>query len=80
MSDKVFEGVVEIMSTLFGIDVDSLTLDSSMDTVEQWDSLQHINVIVDIEQKFELFLSPDEVLELNNVRSIVELVRGKLQR
>ena len=80
MSDNVFEAVVEIMSMLFGVDRDSLTLDSSMDTIEQWDSLQHINVIVDVEQRFGIFLSPDEVMELNNVRSIVDLVRIKLQR
>ena len=49
-----------------------------MDTVEQWDSLQHINVIMDVEQRFGIVLSPEEVMELHTVRSIVNIVQASL--
>lgn len=78
MSSVVYPAVVEIMSGLFSVPADSLSLDSSMETVEQWDSLQHFNVVLDIEQRFGIELAPEEVLELHSVRKIVELVEQKL--
>jgi len=78
MSNAVFLSVVEIMSGLFSVPPESLSLESSMETVDQWDSLQHFNVILDIEQRFGIELSPEEVLELNSVGKIVEVVEKKL--
>lgn len=78
MSQSILDDVVEIMTGIFGLASGSLTLDSSMETVEQWDSLQHINVIMDVEQRFGIVLSPEEVMELHTVRSIVNIVQARL--
>jgi acyl carrier protein len=78
MSEVILAGVIDIMAGLFALSPETLTLDSSMETVGQWDSLQHINVIVDVEQRFGIVLSPEEVVQLHSVRSIVEIVHAKL--
>ena len=78
MPNPVLPAVVEILSELFAVPPESLTFDSSMETVEKWDSLQHLNVVFDVEQKFGLEFSPEEVLELNSVRKIVEIVERKV--
>jgi acyl carrier protein len=78
MSEVILAGVIDIMAGLFGLSPESLTLDSSMETVGQWDSLQHINVIVDVEQRFGIVLSPEEVVQLHSVRAIVDIVQAKL--
>jgi acyl carrier protein len=78
MSEVILAGVIDIMAGLFGLSPETLTLDSSMETVGQWDSLQHINVIVDVEQRFGIVLSPEEVVQLHSVRAIVEIVHAKL--
>ena len=78
MTESVLPAVVEILSGLFSVPPVSLSLDSSMQTVEKWDSLQHLNVVFDVEQKFGLEFSPEEVLELNSVRKIVEIVERKV--
>jgi acyl carrier protein len=78
MSEVILAGVIDIMAGLFALSPESLTLDSSMETVGQWDSLQHINVIVDVEQRFGIVLSPEEVVQLHSVRAIVDIVQAKL--
>jgi acyl carrier protein len=78
MSEVILAGVIDIMAGLFGLRPETLTLDSSMETVGPWDSLQHINVIVDVEQRFGIVLSPEEVVQLHSVRSIVDIVQAKL--
>ena len=78
MSQSTLDDVVEIMTGILGLASGSLTLDSSMETVKQWDSLQHINVIMDVEQRFGIVLTPEEVMELHTVRSIVNIVQARL--
>ncbi len=78
MSEVILAGVIDIMAGLFGLSPEALTLDSSMETIGQWDSLQHINVIVDVEQRFGIALSPEEVVQLHSVRAIVDIVQAKL--
>jgi acyl carrier protein len=78
MNSSVLPAVLNIMTQLFSLPPGSLTAESSMETVEQWDSLQHINVIVDIEQHFNITMSPEEVMQLHSVQAIVDLVELKL--
>ncbi len=78
MSQSILDDVIEIMTGVFGLASGALTLDSSMETVEQWDSLQHINVIMDVEQRFGIVLTSEEVMELHTVRSIVNIVQARL--
>lgn len=78
MNSSILPAVVGIMTQLFGLPAGSINAQSSMETVEQWDSLQHINVIVDIEQQFSITLSPEEVMQLHSVRAIVDMVESKL--
>ena len=78
MNPSILPVVLEIMTQLFALPPGTLTAQSSMESVEQWDSLQHINVIVDIEQHFNITLSPDEVMQLHSVQAIVDMVASKL--
>jgi acyl carrier protein len=78
MNSSVLPAVLNIMAQLFSMPAGSLTAESSMETVEQWDSLQHINVIVDIEQHFNITMSPEEVMQLHSVQAIVDMVELKL--
>jgi acyl carrier protein len=78
MNPPVLPAVLSIMSQLFVLPPGSLTAESTMENVEQWDSLQHINVIVDIEQHFNITMAPDEVMQLHSVQAIVDMVESKL--
>jgi len=78
MNSSVLPAVLNIMAQLFSMPAGSLTAESSMETVEQWDSLQHINVIVDVEQHFNITMAPEEVMQLHSVQAIVDIVESKL--
>lgn len=78
MNSPVLPTVLSIMGKLFSLPEGALNAESTMESVEQWDSLQHINVIVDIEQHFNVTMSPDEVMQLHSVQAIVDMVESKL--
>ncbi len=44
---------------------------------ENWDSLRHLNLIVAIEEEFEISLEPDEIEVMTSLAKIVEIVDSK---
>jgi len=48
-----------VIATVLGIPADSISDDTSMDTVESWDSINHMNLVLAIEEEFAVSI-PDE--------------------
>jgi acyl carrier protein len=64
------------MAAVLGIDELSLSDESSPDTIATWDSLNHLNIILAVEQEFGIEFSPDDVMNMVNVGRIRALLRG----
>jgi acyl carrier protein len=76
--NSVETGVREIMAAVFGIKAASIDAGASAETIEAWDSLQHLNLILALEERFGIQLSVDEITSVNNYASIVSLVSRHL--
>jgi len=74
MDDSIEVRIKNVMSSVFEIPIDKITNDSSQDTIESWDSLKHMNLIVSIEEEFEIELTDDEILEMINYKLIKEII------
>jgi acyl carrier protein len=48
-----------VMATVLGISAHSISDDTSMDTVESWDSIKHMSLVLAIEEEFGVSI-PDE--------------------
>ncbi|MDA8768042.1 acyl carrier protein [Planktomarina temperata] len=48
----------------------------SYESSDEWDSLKHMELIVAIEDKFDLDLSEEQMLEMTTYDKIVRLVAG----
>ena len=77
MSDILNE-LQPIFQDIFEDDELSITAESNADTVEDWDSLAHITLIVAIEQEFEIKFALGELEAMKNVGDMVELMQTKL--
>lgn len=57
-----------------------LTMDSSQETISDWDSLAHVRIIVGIERAFGVQLDVEEIEEIHSVRELFNAVvrHGKL--
>lgn len=56
----------QVMADVFHIAADTIGDDTSVDTVEKWDSLTHLNLILALEQEFDVALSEEEAVESLN--------------
>ena len=78
MSDQRF--LVELQSVfneVFSTNV-TLTEKTTAEDIEQWDSLSHFELIVGIEQQFDIKLTSQEIRELGTVAAICRLLEEKL--
>ena len=74
----VFNSVQNIFRDIF--DQDDLIIENSTnsDAIEDWDSLNHINLVSAIEKEFSIRFALGELLELKDVGSMIDLMLKKL--
>lgn len=51
---------------------------SSPDTIEGWDSIVNVNIIMAVEEDFGVSFSVDELQTVKSVASIIELIQKKV--
>jgi acyl carrier protein len=64
--------IEEVVSSVFGVERESLDESSSPESVEGWDSMGHVNLITALEQHFNVSIDIDDVMEMASVRKIRE--------
>jgi acyl carrier protein len=66
------------IASVLDIPADRLGEDSSGRTVAQWDSIAHMNVVLALEQRFNISFTLDEIMAMRNVEAIRTIVESKL--
>jgi acyl carrier protein len=64
-----------IVSQVMNVPVEALSVDSSPDTVENWDSLKHMNLILALEEEFNVTFSDEDIVQLLSVEIIIETLK-----
>jgi acyl carrier protein len=74
----VKEKVFEIMAQVMSVSIESVKDDSSPDTIETWDSLKHMSLILTLEEEFGVQFSDEEIVAMLNVGLIMDVLTHKL--
>jgi acyl carrier protein len=70
--------VRRVVSSVLGLPMEQVTLKTSNDDVENWDSLSIVNLMMAIEEEFQVSLSPEEAADLLSVELITHVLQEKL--
>ena len=77
MEEKIYEVLNEIFRDVFDDEDIVVNAETNSDTIEDWDSLEHINLVVAIEKAFGLKFTMDEVTGMKNVGEMVEIIKAR---
>ncbi len=75
MSETVREQVRQTVADIFNVSVRDVTEEPLPESIENWDSVTHLNLILALEQKFGVSFDVEELPELTSVGAIVAAVR-----
>ena len=73
---EVLTKVQEVFKLAMGDDV-QVDMNTEKDMILEWDSLNHLNLVVELENSFDLGLSMEEIEGLNSVKGIVALINAR---
>lgn len=71
------EKLLEILSKVFLLDKDKITDDLRRKDFEPWDSMNHLILVTEIENEFEIFFEDEEVVDLWTVGDIKKVLGSK---
>jgi acyl carrier protein len=65
----------QILADVFSEDIENINEEASADTIEKWDSLNHLNLVLAIESEFDISLSEDDSIQIMNYPLIKEILK-----
>ena len=71
------ERVLEIVSQVMGVPVAEVNEKSSPDTIASWDSLNHMNLVLALEEEFGVQFTDDQIVSLLTVEAMIGALAGK---
>lgn len=76
--EEIFEGLNEVFQDVF--DDEDITVNdaTTADDIDDWDSLEHINLIVAVEKKFGMKFTMGEVSGMKNVGEMADLIAQRV--
>ena len=75
-SDALLQKIQEIFKLAMGDGV-RVQMETEKDDIAEWDSINHLNLIVELESAFDLGLSMEEIERLHSVRQLVDLINSR---
>ena len=76
--DKIIEKLQKIFNDIFTEQQVMVSKNLSANEVDEWDSLNHINLIVAIENEFKFKFTLEEIQSLKTVGDTIKLILQKI--
>jgi acyl carrier protein len=79
MKDEIENRIKDTMSIVFEVSAHEINEDTSPDTIDKWDSLKHMNLIVALEEEFGVVFDDNEIVELITYPLIISILFEKIK-
>ena len=66
--------IKKILAKVFDIEISTISDNSTQKDISKWDSLQHLNLIVEIEDIYSISIDPEDISEMISIEKIIEVI------
>ena len=77
MNNQLDLRIKDIMASLFKVPAVNITPETSVDNVEDWDSLNHMKLVMALEEAYSIEFTEQEVTELLSLELVLMTLRSK---
>ena len=75
--EEVFERLNKVFRDVFDDDDITVTETTTSADIDDWDSLEHINLVAAVEQEFGMKFTMGQVVSMKNVGEMVDIILQK---
>ena len=72
--ETIYEKLNEVFQDVFDDDSITVNAQTTADDIEDWDSLEHINLVSPIEKEFGMKFTMAQVVGMKNVGEMVDVI------
>ncbi len=76
--EEIFGELNEVFCDVFDDESITVTDETTADDIEDWDSLEHINLLAAVEQQFDVKFNMGQIVTLKNVGEMVDLIESMM--
>ncbi len=73
-----FNFIKEVFENALDLDGYALELNSKFEEVTDWDSLGHMRIILELEEKLNISFEIEEVIGVDTVQKVLDLANSKI--
>ena len=78
MNSKLFEKqIISLISKILNLKVTQLNQKSSAKNIKNWDSMNHVKIIVGLEKEFKVKINTSVAMELDSIKKIVNFINRR---
>lgn len=74
--DNIEDKLKKVFCLVFSLD--SIDNSFSKNSSAKWDSMQSLNLIISVEEEFDVYFNEDEIPNLDSFVSVLELLKTKI--
>lgn len=67
--------IIELIARVLNVPVGDVTLETEIGELDEWDSLRNVQIIAQLEKEFEVKITPDMIVDLEDVSDIISLIK-----
>lgn len=72
--ENIYEKLNEVFQDVFDDDSITVNAETTADDIEDWDSLEHINLVSAVEKEFGVKFTMAQVVGMKNVGEMVDVI------
>jgi acyl carrier protein len=70
------EQVKELVAEVFNINEDAVTPELSQETLDNWDSMNHLRLVTAVEEEFDISLTMDEIEAITSLEKLINVINA----
>ncbi len=67
--------IIELIARVLNVPVGDVMLETEIGELDEWDSLRNVQIIAQLEKEFEVKITPDMIMDLEDVSDIISLIK-----
>ena len=77
--EEIYERLTNVFRNVFDDESLEINENTTSSDIEDWDSLEHINLIVAVEQEFGIKFNMGEVTTMKNVGEMAKIIESRME-